>query len=442
MPSERVSLKTVLPLEGLDLLSRTQIASKGGLGVLMAVTTTLAVWASQAPSSLGNELSIAAKAFAFSAITLLSVNLLLSTRWRMLEDLFGGLDRLYKVHKLIGKLALWAIIAHLGALIVRRPSAELVVPGLDASITWGILSLALLAILILLTLVARLPYHIWHRSHRLMGVPLALALVHALDAGSDMAAHATLRYWVIAVSLVGLFSYIYTLFLYRRLGPKHSARVARVKEVNDIVEVDLEVDDGMPFHAGQFVFVRFDRLDDGEMYPFSISSGPDERPIRLSIRKAGDFTNRLPELREGDRAMLIGPYGKFGERFLSHEKDMIWIAGGIGITPFLSMAKQESASPTGRRVKLIWSHRGAGDIYDHELEAEARSNGEFTYIHWLSPERGRLDASTVDELTEGGVRGRMIFLCGPVPMMRSIAEGLVRMGVRPRDIVYEDFDLL
>ncbi len=124
---------------------------------------------------------------------------------------------------------------------------------------------------------------------------------------------------------------------------------------------------------------------------------------------------------------------------------MIWIAGGIGITPFLSMARNEAENPIGREVDLIWAYRDPEEaLYHNELTAEAKKSIELKYHPWVSSERGRLTAEKVEDLIGERQRllGRVIFLCGPLPMMEDLSRGFIRMGVPVRNIVFEDFKLL
>ena len=141
----------------------------------------------------------------------------------------------------------------------------------------------------------------------------------------------------------------------------------------------------------------------------------------------------------------MGPYGKFGERYLKHSKDMIWLAGGIGITPFLSLAKHESLFPTGRKIQLIWVFREPKDsTYDSELFVEARRNPRFDYVHWISSQKGRLDAGKISEIMGGDeeMRRRVIMMCGPPKMVSSLAKDLHRRGIPYRNMLFEDFNML
>lgn len=444
------AVRRYLPWELGDPLLRRYLLSRGVAVVLAVAAVTLVVWVAQGSVSLRGALTVLAKTSAFLAISLLALSFVMSTRLSFLEDLFGGLDRQYKAHTVIGKVTLLAVLLHVLFLAVDAAPAwgrvlELLVPGLSFPVTWGILSLITMFVLLALTVQFRPPYGVWKQTHRLMVVPLLLALWHALVAGSDVQAFPALRYWVIAVGAVGTAAYLYSLALYRYLGPRHDATVVGVRRFPDLTEIEVRPRAPVRFHPGQFMFLRFPRYEGvPEMWPFSISSWPREAPLRFSVKKLGDFTGRyVPRIEEGEEVVLMGPYGKFGERFAAEERDMLWVAGGVGITPFLSMARHEAERPRGRRADLVWTYRRPEEgVYDEELSA--LESGRFRFISWVSSERGRFDGERIAAMVGGRdelVR-RVVFLCGPVPMMRSLAEQFEALGVARRDILFEDFDLL
>jgi predicted ferric reductase len=301
--------------------------------------------------------------------------------------------------------------------------------------------------LIILTVVVKIPYHFWHNSHKFMGIVLVLAGFHAIAAGSDLRSFPLLRYWMLVLVVGGIISWLYMLIFYKYTGPRYSVKIKKVDHFKDITEVSFHKPDGFDYQPGQYLFIRFPRFEGyKELFPFSISTDPSQDLVRLSIRRGGDYTGtKVPELRKGDDAIIMGPYGKFGDRYLKHEKDMIWIAGGIGITPFLSLAKHESMFPTGRKNLLIWVVRENKDAFhDSELFIEAKKNKDFEYIHWFSSQRGRISADDIIEILGGihEVRRRYIFMCGPPKMMESLSRGLSKRGVRYKNIIYEDFNML
>jgi predicted ferric reductase len=124
---------------------------------------------------------------------------------------------------------------------------------------------------------------------------------------------------------------------------------------------------------------------------------------------------------------------------------MVWIAGGIGITPFLSLAKHESLFPTGRKIHLIWVINNKNDAFhDRELVKESIKNDQFTYAHWFSQEKGRITAEDIVQIIGGEkeIQNRLVFMCGPPPMMYALSKGFHYHGLSYRQIIFEDFNML
>ena len=248
-----------------------------------------------------------------------------------MESLFGGLDKVYKVHHLVGQITLVVILLHPIFLIIRAlPNWNLVLvyllPGLNIPYTYGIVSFFLLILLLVSTLAVKLPYKMWHFTHKFMGIVLILATWHALTAGRDIIQNPILRVWVLMFAVVGIISYFYMLFFYQLIGPKFNAIVSDLKIIGDITEIKFKtIGKKMVFNPGQFVFIKFLNIEKTfEIFPFSISSPNSEDLIRISAKKSGDFTSdKLPKVNIGDKVFLYGPYGKFGEKSFFEKKNML-----------------------------------------------------------------------------------------------------------------------
>ncbi|MBN1539101.1 MAG: ferric reductase-like transmembrane domain-containing protein [Candidatus Thermoplasmatota archaeon] len=441
-----------LPLELFNGLKLRQMVTPGSAFFLLLVLSPMIIWLSHNPDSVRDPLIAVAKTCAFMAISTLSVNYILAARFRLLENAFGGLDRMYRVHKAVGRSSLFFMLLHpifLG--LSRLPDLDLIatyilpIGPLDVSL--GVISLYLFIILLGITVAVKLSYHVWHISHKFMGVVLVLAAVHALMAGSDLGSYPILRFWVVLISTAGALSWIYMFVFYQMVGPRYSVAVTKVKQHKDITDLHIEKPEDFDFQPGQFIYLRFPRFEGyRELHPFSISNDPSQKDLRISIRRSGDHTSeRIPLVEKGDRVIMMGPYGKFGARYFRHDRDMVWIAGGIGITPFLSLAKHESLFPTGRKVILIWAFQDPEDsIYDGELSAESRRNPKFRYIPWVSSRKGRIDADKVSRMVggDGELKKRTIMMCGPPGMVTSLSGQFHSRGIPYRNMLFEDFDML
>jgi predicted ferric reductase len=440
----------LLPKEFGDRIYRRQLNPKG-LGLILGlVLFTLGVWLSQSPGSLNDPFRALAKLSAFSALTFLCLNFLLATRARWLEGLFGGLDRAYAAHCTLGRMTLFWMLMHPLALSVSLLDdtdglVAALVPGVDAYNTLGTIGLLLFLILLLLTIVYSLPYHRWLGSHRTMGAVLLLVTVHALGSGTDIAVHLPVAVWTVTLSTVAFGAYLYTELLYKKLGPKAVMRVSAVRSYRGMTEVALEHESPFGFRPGQFVFVSFAGVSGKESHPFSISART-EGGLRLSIKSAGDLTSALgPSLSIGQLVLVRGPYGRFGDKHSLWQGDAVWVAGGIGITPFLSMLQAEAERGSEREILLIWSYREHGELpYEDEVRSYMERLPGLTFVHWSSRDRGRVSGKDIAEMLGGGqelVR-RRCFICGPKPMMKALSRQLVDLGVHPRDVIFEDFNLI
>jgi len=441
-----------LPVELMDGVKRWQMITSGTLIFLLLALSPLVIWLSHDPGSVNNPWIAGAKTCAFLAISTLALNYVLAARWSVLENLFDGLDRMYRVHKAMGRSSLVFMVLHpifLG--ISKLPDWDTiltyVIPLGPWKVASGVLALYIFVLLIALTVAFRLSYHIWHLSHKFLGIVLVLALVHAILAGSDMGSYPLLRFWIIFLSTAGLVSYVYMLVFYKQLGPRYRVKVVKVQHLAAMTELNMEKPKGFAFQPGQYVFLRFPRFEGfRELFPFSLSSDPSQKDLRVSIRRSGDYTSeKIPGVRKGEEVILMGPYGKFGARYLKHDRDMVWIAGGIGVTPFLSLAKHESLFPTGRRIHLIWVFKDPKDpTHDSELFMEARRNENFDYIHWISSQKGRIDADRVSDIigSDDELRKRTIMMCGPPQMTASLSKQFHKKGIPYRRMLFEDFDML
>jgi predicted ferric reductase len=298
-----------------------------------------------------------------------------------------------------------------------------------------------------------IPYQIWYRFHRMgMFSAVVLVAVHALNVTGVFK-----QGWPLYALLIVLILYVVLFIWTKAIKPKLLKRskysVSKVSPAGrDTYAIELSPREGNVFDyaPGQFAFVTFHSESlPVERHPWSISSTP-TRPQSLifTIKCSGDFTSYIGRLKAGDNAEIDGPYGLFS--YLASVRDpnreLVMIAGGVGITPMLSMLRYMVDIDQMRKATLIWSNRAEADILCREEieEMEARLPN-FAVHHVLSEQAGfqgrtgRLNQDMLRELLANSSREAAVFVCGPPPMMDSVYRDLKKIGYSSRTIFTERF---
>jgi predicted ferric reductase len=176
-----------------------------------------------------------------------------------------------------------------------------------------------------------------------------------------------------------------------------------------------------------------------ESHPFTISSAPSEDVLRLTIKASGDFTRYLfGHLQPGADAVIEGAYGMFA--YKSGGQKQVWIAGGIGLTPFLSFLRDMDGN-LNHDVDFYYTVRHPEEaLFLEEIEAATRKNLRLKSHVRFSATDGSL---TVDEIVKnagGDLREHDIYLCGPLPMVQAFTKKFQEQGVPGTNIHYEEFN--
>jgi len=400
--------------------------------------------------------------FASCSVICMVVGLLLSARPRPVEGAFGGLDRMYALHKYLGIAALLLFIAHYATLPEGGPGAEgaaAAAAGIESAAPasesteaaeedelpidlLGLIAMIGFILLIIVSLNRKIPYHRWIPTHRFMGLFFAVASVHVLLVlydGEDIpfasAPGAALSFLVFA----GLAAYAYKQLIHPR-RKKHAFTVAAVNRLERASEVVLEPRDRVfAFEPGQFAFITVDAAGFREAHPFTISSGAGEGALRFTMKVLGDYTRRVrADLAAGAEAAVEGPYGRFMP--LRGRRKQVWIAGGIGITPFLSTLRTMEAGH-GKTIRLYYCVRAAREaLFLDELEARAAELGGVTIAVFDSDAGARIDAAAIESGLDGAPGDWSYYFCGPKPMIAAVSGGLAERGVPARRIHTEEFE--
>ena len=373
---------------------------------------------------------------------LISWNFILATRTKIIENTFNGLDKVYKVHNIIGQIAFILLINHPILLIINSlpfNSTKLyLVPNLNnIPYLFGILGVYALIILVTLTLFVDIPYKYWKRIHEYMGLVIILGSIHSLLIVSDTSRYLPLKAWVLAWNSLAILAYFYKRVIYYLIRSKHNYKVYEVVQEKNYLMITLESVNpfkSLKFRAGQFAFFSLSKWS-GEEHPFSILE-QNESKIKIGTKIIGNFTLQMSNLKVGDLVSVNGPFGVFGDS-VKKAKKSVWISGGIGITPFLSLI----SALNGKFVTMIHtSHSSDSTIFVNIFKNYSYYFPNFKFVHHLSDQLGRLNNTIIKNYVDLSP-DTYVFLCGPNVMMESLCNELPKCGIRKKRIIFEDFAL-
>jgi len=405
----------------------------------------------------------------------MSLAMILAIRPVRLEPWLGGLDKSYRLHKWLGITALAAGTVHwlwatgvkwaVGWGWLERPKRgprpvvdELIQRSFLENLEQHVLGMRktaeflgewtfyIAAVLMVLALIKWFPYRYFFKTHRIIAVAYLVLVFHSVYLikfahWTSLSPVAWISLLLMVGGTVGA-----VLSLTRRIG--HQRRALGVVETlrhsasDEVLEVSVRLprDRWEGHDAGQFAFVSFYGNNGEEAHPFTISSAwKNDGLLRFHVKNLGDHTARLPRtLKEGDRAKVEGPYGCF--RFESDKPRQIWVAGGIGITPFLArMEEFVHRAPAKGAVDLFYCVRNPDAVFVENLTQLAKTAG--VALHLVVDGRDRLlDAenlcASVPEWKDAS-----LWFCGPSGFGHALRQGLVSRGFEAKHFHQELFEM-
>jgi predicted ferric reductase len=370
-----------------------------------------------------------------------AANLVLASRIRPVERALGGLEHLYGLHRRVGVLVVVLAGTHAVFLTLHAGGSalDLYVPAAGWETFTGVVALVALVALVVTSLVGRVSYQTFVLVQRLLGACFILGALHTFAVGGTLADSPTLTIYLACLTAAGLASLGYRLIG----GPvgigRHGYRVDEVRRLDDdAVEIVMApVGRPLAFQAGQFVYASFHQIGlPREAHPFTIASAPSDDSLRIAVKRLGDFTGSLMKLRPGSEAQLEGPFGCFNLRS-NPGHPQTWIAGGIGITPFLSWARSlDGPMP----ADLYYCTPGPEQAHFlDELYDIADRCPAFRVIPIRKQSLGHLTVSDIEAVNPNLAQGH-VFICGPPVMIDNLTAGLATRGVSPHRIHSETFD--
>lgn len=370
---------------------------------------------------------------------LLLVSLLLMIRESWLAEWMGGLERMYRWHHRSGTLAYLVLLLHPLALSVDAWSEapSLAWPALSPlrnslAVQLGWASLLAMMLGLALAFSRALAYDKWRWLHLSLAAAVVLAILHLVYLGLD-----DWLLWVPAAAIA--------LMLWRFLRSDsgqaaHPYVVTRVDHpAHALIEVSLRpLATAITARPGQFVLAAFADAPSwkgfGEYHPFSLSRIGKDGEIAMGIKALGDCTTRLQHVQCGFAARVQGPFGAFLAD--AGATPGLWVAGGIGITPFLALLR---ARPLTQPTRLIYLYRESADAaYIGELDEIAAGQDSLSLVALAT---GASDPDIERLIPDpSGLAGCDCYLCGPPGLLDSAIGILAARGVAASRIHFERFD--
>lgn len=397
-------------------------------------------------------------ALGFAGMAMMGVQFALTARFRRAAAPFG-IDIVYYFHRFVAVIAFCLLLAHL--LIIRIDNPQALGPLNPLEAPWymsaGRAALLLFGVVIVTSLwrkPLRIEYDRWRLWHALLAtIAFLAAMGHIAGVGYYTAAP-----WKRALWTTYTLCWVLLLLYVRLAKPwamrRHPWRVAEVRpERGNAWTLALvpEGHGGLTFAPGQFAWLTL-RASPYHLqeHPFSFSSSA-ERTQRLefTIKELGDFTRTVKTVQPGEVAYLDGPYGVFSTERYPRAPGFVFIAGGVGIAPIMSMLR--TAADRGERRPLILlyaNNRWEDVIFRDELE-RLRERLDLQIVHVLAEppsdwpgESGFIDAALLARHLLPERRPYEYFLCGPRPMTDTVQRGLRALGVPLRRVHFELFEMV
>lgn len=394
----------------------------------------------------------------------------ISTRHRLMDKIFYGLDKSYVYHKYLSIMAIVLIWVHNFTVKMGRSSVGEGISkqkftgtgnppqgfkrpeGLGEGGGAGFFgihisgrefaspSLYIFTGLVILFLITyKLNYERWKLIHKLILVPYVFGLIHYYSSSEyGPLTLSAFSIWMSLFNIIGILAALYSIFLYEITAFKYQYKVSSLKEVaKETLEITgITSGKSMQFKPGQFAFIKvLGRNKDFPSHPFTINQAYKPGEIQFAIKALGDHTGKLKDnLAIGDTIAVSGPFGRFN--YKTGSKHQIWVAGGIGITPFRSFWQTEISQDFS--IDLFYAYNSEQDgAYVDELRAmEARNN---LRVHLFdSSKTGFLGIKDFEEHVS---KDKLldVYFCGPKPMRIKIRKDLKKAGYKIKEFHYEFF---
>ncbi|MDZ8118889.1 ferredoxin reductase family protein [Pontiella agarivorans] len=386
------------------------------------------------------------------AFTAMTFAMVLATRPMWLEKWAGGLDKIYRLHKWLGIVAFSFSVIHWLASQLPKWSSYLeniiILDGISGAtqveaeptaferffeaiefpaLQTGQYAFYLTVLFLIIALLKKIPYRFFAKTHIGMAIIYLALTFHAF-------ALMYIKYWTQPIGItMALLMVAGTasacIVLFRQAGKKRKA-AGSIQAINtypdmNMFELVIKSDKWAGHHEGQFAFLKFEKKE--PHHPFTISSAWDKNTklISFTIKALGDYTNALADrLSVGDSVVLEGAYGNF--TFNHNQESQIWIAGGVGLTPFLARLERLGQQMDTPEIDFFYTTEKLDSSLKNKLkQLSAAANVKLHLFETCKSPRisGEHIRNTVSNW-----KSKSVWFCGPSKMGASLKKDLKGCG--------------
>ena len=430
---------------------------------------TISIFYIITPDFYHTPLHMLATGFAIAAYVWLTYEFILTSRPKFLDQNFG-MDKIIDFHAAMSVIALLLGIIHAIIIINIRANITQIGTGLIHIILYVIIMILGLAFLSNTVLVRfklfqklsdgtskllTIRYHVAKAIHNVTMIATIVLYFHLLVATATT--YSVLLQIIYTIHFgIGVFFWMNHKFIRARRIRKNPYTITEVIQDSTLIwslKITPENGEILKYQPGQYIYLTIiGKNVSKEPHPFTIASSPTENNLILTIKESGDYTSNIGTVEVGDKVYLDGPYGIF-KPLESEAEELVFIAGGVGITPFLSVLRflRDNNNNDNRNIMLIWGIKIQEEmILESEFEEFKNEIPSFAMIHILSEDddwagecgfidRDRLDRFVPCETPYEVEQKKDYYICGPKDMSDKVIPTLRLMGVLKKHIHVERF---
>jgi predicted ferric reductase len=389
----------------------------------------------------------------FGGLGMMALQFILTARFRVMAAPFG-IDILYYFHRWAAVTALLLILAHYAVMRIAYPnsngnSASFLVPWPAAAGRAAFVTMALMIFISVYRKRIKLEYDKWRISHGILAAAaLVFTMIHVQGTGYSSPILLAVSWGITVFALLAL-AHIRIIRPWL-LSLKEYTVVSVTPERGKAWTLTLQPKQSCAsFKPGQFAWLTLGTSPfKAKEHPFSFSgSAENKKTLQFTIKELGDFTRTVKGIKPGTVAYVDGPYGSFSPDLHAAAR-YIFIAGGVGIAPIMSILRTLADRNDKRELRLIYGNSTWDRILFREELEGLKPRLDLVVHHvlgeppvdWMG-EQGVLNANVLHKLLPEADDDCIYFVCGPRAMIKAVSKALRNRGVPLSRIHFEFFEM-